>query len=128
MFTIVFNNIIFYFFIFFFFQAEDGIRDRNVTGVQTCALPIFAALGWVADTQTRVVSDVRDLVPGNLKALKDAETLQNTTNVSGEIDVMVRAKDLTKPSVIAWMLNFQQGALCAHGYEAAINCPKVKLP
>src|SRR5207249_8304808 len=27
---------------FFFFQAEDGIRDRNVTGVQTCALPIWA--------------------------------------------------------------------------------------
>src|SRR5699024_11472676 len=26
-----------------FFQAEDGIRDRNVTGVQTCALPIFLA-------------------------------------------------------------------------------------
>src|SRR5699024_3005424 len=24
------------------FQAEDGIRDRNVTGVQTCALPIFS--------------------------------------------------------------------------------------
>src|SRR5207249_6311707 len=29
---------------FFFFQAEDGIRDRNVTGVQTCALPISLAL------------------------------------------------------------------------------------
>src|SRR5438309_9669385 len=28
------------FFIFFFFQAEDGIRDGTVTGVQTCALPI----------------------------------------------------------------------------------------
>src|SRR5699024_11250778 len=28
-------------FSFFFFQAEDGIRDRNVTGVQTCALPIL---------------------------------------------------------------------------------------
>src|SRR5699024_12648394 len=27
---------------FFFFQAEDGIRDRNVTGVQTCALPIWS--------------------------------------------------------------------------------------
>src|SRR5690554_6965014 len=27
--------------IFFFFQAEDGIRDADVTGVQTCALPIF---------------------------------------------------------------------------------------
>src|SRR2546430_16300091 len=29
-------------FIFFFFQAEDGIRDLTVTGVQTCALPILA--------------------------------------------------------------------------------------
>src|SRR3712207_3365754 len=28
-------------FIFFFFQAEDGIRDIGVTGVQTCALPIY---------------------------------------------------------------------------------------
>src|SRR5699024_11360667 len=28
----------------FFFQAEDGIRDRNVTGVQTCALPIYPYL------------------------------------------------------------------------------------
>src|SRR5207302_6817629 len=27
--------------IFFFFQAEDGIRDFHVTGVQTCALPIY---------------------------------------------------------------------------------------
>src|SRR5699024_11838702 len=38
---------------FFFFQAEDGIRDRNVTGVQTCALPIYAdarsvLTGWTA--------------------------------------------------------------------------------
>src|SRR5687767_15620595 len=31
----------FYFFSFFFFQAEDGIRDKLVTGVQTCALPIY---------------------------------------------------------------------------------------
>src|SRR5207302_4674377 len=28
-------------FVFFFFQAEDGIRDFHVTGVQTCALPIY---------------------------------------------------------------------------------------
>src|SRR2546427_9617225 len=30
-----------YNFLFFFFQAEDGIRDLTVTGVQTCALPIY---------------------------------------------------------------------------------------
>src|SRR2546430_9166427 len=29
--------------VFFFFQAEDGIRDLTVTGVQTCALPISAS-------------------------------------------------------------------------------------
>src|SRR5438034_6876630 len=33
------------FFFFFFFQAEDGIRDHCVTGIQTCALPICA---WIA--------------------------------------------------------------------------------
>src|SRR5438067_9832558 len=32
----------------FFFQAEDGIRDRNVTGVQTCALPIRDRLYWAS--------------------------------------------------------------------------------
>src|SRR2546427_76200 len=31
-----------FFFFFFFFQAEDGIRDLTVTGVQTCALPIYS--------------------------------------------------------------------------------------
>src|SRR5256884_5331811 len=32
-----------YIYVFFFFQAEDGIRDVAVTGVQTCALPIFGS-------------------------------------------------------------------------------------
>src|SRR6266849_1683083 len=36
----VFFSVIEFFFLFFFFQAEDGIRDPLVTGVQTCALPI----------------------------------------------------------------------------------------
>src|SRR5207249_855584 len=39
---------------FFFFQAEDGIRDRNVTGVQTCALPICRTVLWSLRTRPRV--------------------------------------------------------------------------
>src|SRR5436190_8255446 len=35
-----FFHVFVFFFFFFFFQAEDGIRDHCVTGVQTCALPI----------------------------------------------------------------------------------------
>src|SRR2546427_8884040 len=34
--------------LFFFFQAEDGIRDLTVTGVQTCALPISLSLAGMA--------------------------------------------------------------------------------
>src|SRR5690554_1179645 len=35
-----------FFCFFFFFQAEDGIRDADVTGVQTCALPILVRIAW----------------------------------------------------------------------------------
>src|SRR3712207_7218624 len=42
----------------FFFQAEDGIRDIGVTGVQTCALPIFDVL--VNDAGTGHMSTVLD--------------------------------------------------------------------
>src|SRR2546430_7791607 len=35
---------------FFFFQAEDGIRDLTVTGVQTCALPILPRFAYLNDT------------------------------------------------------------------------------
>src|SRR5438093_7008432 len=40
MYLLFYHDAFFYFFFFFFFQAEDGIRDWSVTGVQTCALPI----------------------------------------------------------------------------------------
>src|SRR3712207_8607114 len=50
---------------FFFFQAEDGIRDIGVTGVQTCALPISAdarrARGpGQADVEGSALRDARD--------------------------------------------------------------------
>src|ERR1019366_3454164 len=38
---------------FFFFQAEDGIRDWSVTGVQTCALPIWIAPDLAQERQHR---------------------------------------------------------------------------
>src|SRR5438552_3326280 len=45
------------FFCFFFFQAEDGIRDDLVTGVQTCALPIFAFRAHRPDTVSKSETD-----------------------------------------------------------------------
>src|SRR5260221_1790884 len=42
---------LFFCFFFFFFQAEDGIRDHCVTGVQTCALPIFGLARHLRETK-----------------------------------------------------------------------------
>src|SRR5256885_11034293 len=62
----------------FFFQAEDGIRDYKVTGVQTCALPIYAAglqdapeLGVVVPGPV-VLEDIHVIGLETLQALLDA--------------------------------------------------------
>src|SRR5690606_39885398 len=48
-----------FFLFFFFFQAEDGIRDFHVTGVQTCALPIcHYLLRGAADSPPRLIHEV----------------------------------------------------------------------
>src|SRR5690554_7583244 len=44
-------------FFFFFFQAEDGIRDADVTGVQTCALPISPQCYDHMDIRARPASE-----------------------------------------------------------------------
>src|SRR6266404_2197858 len=52
-------------FFFFFFQAEDGIRDKLVTGVQTCALPIWTRLDQVfVSEHTMEAITICDTLPG----------------------------------------------------------------
>jgi hydrophobe/amphiphile efflux-3 (HAE3) family protein len=87
-----------------------------------------AVLGLALDTQSEVVSDVRELVPRDLQALEDVNALQEETGVSGEIDVTVRADDITEPEVLAWMTKFQEGVLRAHGYRAGKRCGQKENP
>src|SRR5689334_23552013 len=56
--------VVYLFFFFFFFQAEDGIRDGTVTGVQTCALPICGAqeAALSASVRARLADGVLGLV------------------------------------------------------------------
>src|SRR2546427_6490218 len=49
-----------YWLLFFFFQAEDGIRDLTVTGVQTCALPIFQSREQSHDPDNLAARTVED--------------------------------------------------------------------
>src|SRR5206468_7490832 len=50
--------------VLFFFQAEDGIRDLIVTGVQTCALPIYELGSGGATTHFQVFTGPDTLFPG----------------------------------------------------------------
>src|SRR5436189_1116850 len=50
----------------FFFQAEDGIRDTSVTGVQTCALPILNILDPTRGSATLLGVDSRKISPREL--------------------------------------------------------------
>src|SRR2546430_5918905 len=69
---------------FFFFQAEDGIRDLTVTGVQTCALPISDPVIWrthmltglcrLVDAQVGMAGDVRP--PGAGGSLQPAPPVE----------------------------------------------------
>ena len=96
---------------------------------------VLAVSGWIAGTRTEVVSDITELVPGDLPALEDVDQLQEATGVSGELNVVVRGEDVTDPEVIEWMRDFKQRVLERHGFtgefprcEDAELCPAVALP
>jgi hypothetical protein len=77
----------------------------------------LAACGWVAGTQTETVSDIRQLVPQDLREVEDLEELQDVTGVSGELDVSVRADDVTDPELITWMAGFKERVLESGGFS-----------
>jgi hydrophobe/amphiphile efflux-3 (HAE3) family protein len=87
----------------------------------------LAALGWAAEARTDVVSDVTRLVPQDLGALRDIEALQAATGVAGELDVLVQARDVTDPEVVAWMTSFQRRALARAGYRTDRACGRARL-
>src|SRR5437763_13193948 len=72
-------------FFFFFFQAEDGIRDTSVTGVQTCALPISRHAEVEAEIEDP--EDLLEVVQEELRARRFADTVrvQITGNMSAEM-------------------------------------------
>src|SRR5690625_7553519 len=69
----------------FFFQAEDGIRDGHVTGVQTCALPILEKYGvnTTEDVKVPYISTLKEL---SYKDTEVHEDLSNTYDVALTFD------------------------------------------
>src|SRR6266478_9160806 len=85
------------YFVFFFFQAEDGIRDLTVTGVQTCALPIFRMRGDLSGLQHNVATELKSVstevthqLQEGMKLIQTAQTtmgdrLDHAARVVGEV-------------------------------------------
>src|SRR5207245_8125859 len=72
-----------------FFQAEDGIRDATVTGVQTCALPIFGVLVDSGDADGQPV----DAAPVALHELVGRVGIVPAQRLyQGSIDILPRAR------------------------------------
>ena len=88
---------------------------------------LLAVVGWVADTQTPVQSDVTKLVPSNMPALQNLRTLERVTGVSGQIDVVVRAPNVATPKTIGWMLSYEDSLLAHYSYVEAKGCGRATL-
>ncbi len=88
---------------------------------------VLAACGWGLDTQTKVETDITKLVPSSLSSLQALDTLERTTGVGGEIDLMVSGKDLAKPATIEWMTSYQSAVLKRFGYSSSRGCGKARL-
>src|SRR2546426_2239968 len=84
-------SVVDFIFFFFFFQAEDGIRDYKVTGVQTCALPISKSTNLVGPAievrgfrleraRGRIPGLVGD-VHGSLRSEEHTSELQSPCNL-----------------------------------------------
>src|SRR5215813_4342307 len=65
---------------FFFFQAEDGIRDADVTGVQTCALPIMLRDQTQANNAEVQAKRYEDLLKRGLIAQEQYDGLKTTAD------------------------------------------------
>jgi hydrophobe/amphiphile efflux-3 (HAE3) family protein len=95
---------------------------------------VLAVLGWAADTQTSVQSDVTKLVPSSMPALQNLRALERVTGVSGEIDVVVHSRDVATPKTIGWMLRYEDALLAHYAYietkgcARATLCPALSLP
>ena len=92
-----------------------------------CVGLALAALGWGLDTQTHVETNIEKLVPQNLQSLQNLDALERATGVGGQLDLLVSAKDLTKPATIEWMSSYESAMLKRFGYSSTRGCGQARL-
>ena len=103
-----------------------GLSTRRPWAVLLAAC-VLALVGFAFEGRAKVVADVRELVPADLRGLRDLNTLQRATGAGGELVITVRARDLTEPAVVRWMRDTQAELLERNGYSAKAGCGRADL-
>ena len=96
---------------FFFFQAEDGIRDDLVTGVQTCALPIYSksfALFNIINCCNNPIKYFTNLPNNILNKHKFSLVINNDTLVIDEDDSVLKPDNLVKSLTLSNINTFNK--------------------
>src|SRR5206468_6596701 len=102
----------------FFFQAEDGIRDLIVTGVQTCALPIsFQSLS--DEKENAYFADgIQDDILTNLSKIGDLKVISRMSVMSYRGDALRNAREIGKALGVATLL---EGSVRRIGNRVRVN-------
>jgi len=78
---------------------------------------VLAVAGWALGTQIETDADIRSLAPQGIPAVEGLNEVQDTTGVSGELDVSIHAPDLTDPATLEWMAAFKRRVLRENGFR-----------
>jgi predicted RND superfamily exporter protein len=115
---------------------SDGlpVLIRHPRRVLALALALALA-GWALETRIPVQSDITKLVPASMPALRHLRALERTTGTSGEVDVLVRARDVTSTRAVSWMRAYESemsrrfgGVPGSDRCATATLCPALSLP
>lgn len=96
---------------------------------------LLGAIGWAVGTQADIRTEISQLLPSRAPAVQDLVDLEDTTGTSGEIGLIVRAPDVTEPSVVLWSEQVRDQILGESGYDiedpscvGAELCPGPAIP
>src|SRR2546427_5532722 len=103
---------------FFFFQAEDGIRDLTVTGVQTCALPISRLQGRTSERADRRLRSERDYSEGDrqtcVRDRKSTRLNSSHSQISYAVFCLKKKKKNNQDIIKQYKYTTQNKAHCEH--------------
>lgn len=88
---------------------------------------VLAVAGWAADTQLKVQTDILQLVPQDQQAVRDLRSLQETTGVAGQVDVLVTGDNVGRAATIAWLGELQRKVLNRYGYSTERGCGEAEI-